>query len=167
MSAVEQVGDVEAGYVHGEKLVRPEPSIMLGTAVLKWYDIAPDDTPVPLAIRALARRNLRDAAKSGTLGLSDELGFVVLHRCGESFFFLLVCTWRNENELWETVWAKPSDQEVSFKPWPREGSHTPTFCVWELAAVCHERLAWSDYLLSPRDDKATRTYLRSCYEGIA
>ena len=42
----------------------------------------------------------------GDLGRLGELGFVVLHRCGEDFYFLLVCTWRNENELWETVWAK-------------------------------------------------------------
>jgi hypothetical protein len=115
----------------------------------------------------LARRNLRDAAKSGALELDEELGFVILHRCGESFYFLLVCTWRNDNELWETVWAKPGDGDVSFKPWPRDGSHVPTFCVWELAAVGHERLAWSEYLLSARDDGARRVYVRSSYEGIA
>ena len=164
-AAVEQVGDVGAGYVHSEKLVRPEPSIMLGTAVLKWYDIAPDDTPVPLAIRALARRNLRDAAKSGTLALSDELGFVVLHRCGESFYFLLVSTWHNDNELWETVWAKDGDEALAFRPWPIEGTHRPTFCVWELGAVCHEQQAWSRFLRSPRDETAKRTYLRDSFEG--
>ncbi|HEX2426425.1 MAG TPA: hypothetical protein VHI53_00760, partial [Gaiellaceae bacterium] len=133
MSALEQVGDVQMEYVHAEKVVRPEPSLMLGATVLKWYDIAPEESPVPLAIRALARRNLRDAAKSRALELDEELGFVILHRCGESFYFLLVCTWRNDNELWETVWAKPGDGDVSFKPWPRDGSHVPTFCVWELA----------------------------------
>jgi hypothetical protein len=168
MSALEHDSAVSTEYVHTDKLVRPEPSLMLGGATLKWYDIAPDEEPVPLAVRALARRNLRDAAKSGELGLSeDELGFVVLHRCGGSFYFLLVCTWRNENELWETVWAKPDARAVSFKPWPREESHVPTFCVWELAAVCHERLAWTDYLRSGRDDEARRSYLRSCYEGLA
>jgi hypothetical protein len=165
MSALEQT--TLAPYIHVEKLVRPEPSLMLGDALLKWYDIAPEDEPVPLAVRALARRNLRDGAKAGALGLADELGFVILHRCGESFYFLLVCTWRNDNELWETVWAKPSDAHVSFKPWPREDGHLPTFCVWELAAVGHERRAWSDYLLSARDDEARRHYLRSCYEGVA
>jgi hypothetical protein len=167
VSALEQVGEVSSGYVHPEKFVRPEPSLMLGPAVLKWYDIAPEDEPVPLVIRALARRNLRDAAKSGDLEISGELGFVILHRCGASFYFLLVCTWLNENELWETVWAKPTDEDVSFKPWPREGNHIPTFCVWELAAVCHERREWSNYLLSARDDEARRVYLHSSYEGIA
>ena len=65
---------------------------------------------MPLALQALARRNLRDAARAGALGRLGELGFVILHRCGESFYFLLVCTWRNENELWETVWAKDGDE---------------------------------------------------------
>jgi len=167
VSALEHVGDVSSRYVHVEKFVRPEPSLMLGPAVLKWYDIAPEDETVPLVVRALARRNLRDAAKSGELGISGELGFVILHRCGASFYFLLVSTWLNENELWETVWAKPTDEDVSFKPWPREGSHIPTFCVWELAAVCHERREWSDYLLSARNDDARRVYLQSSYEGIA
>ena len=83
---------------------------MLGDALLKWYDIAPHETPVPLAIRALARRCLRDATKAGTLGVEDGLGFVILHRCGGDFYFLLVSTWRNENELWESVWAKSRPQ---------------------------------------------------------
>lgn len=167
MSAVEQFGDVAPDYVHVAKHVQPAPSLTLGESVLKWYDVAPEDAPVPLAIRALARRNLRDASTSGSLGVSGALGFVILHRCGESFYFLLVCTWRNQNELWETVWAKTDGEDPSFKPWPREGTHLPTFCVWELGAVCHEREAWSTYLSSARDDEARRAYLGSCYEGDA
>ena len=167
MSAVEHFGDVTPEYVHVEKRVQPEPGLTLRDSVLKWYDVAPKHTPVPLAIRALARRNLRDASKAGTLGVSGELGFVILHRCGESFYFLLLCTWRNENELWETVWAKPGDRDPSFKPWPREGTHVPTFCVWELAAVNHERQAWSAYLSSARNAAARRSYLASVYEGAA
>ena len=166
MSALEDVG-VASDYRHAEKIVRPEPSLALDGTILKWYDIAPDDAPVPLALRALARRNLRDASHAGTLGVSGELGFVILHRCGESFYFLLVCTWRNENELWETVWAKDGEGDVFFRPWPSEATHRPTFCVWELGAVCHERQAWTRYLCSPRDDEARRAYLRSCYEGVA
>ena len=167
MSAVDTAGSVTTDYVHIEKMITPAPTITLDGAVLKWYDVAAANAPVPLAVRALARRNLRDASKSGELGLSGDLGFVILHRCGASFHFLLVCTWLNENELWETVWAKPTDEDVSFKPWPREGSHIPTFCVWELAAVCHERREWSNYLLSARNDDARRAYLQSSYDGIA
>jgi hypothetical protein len=166
VSALEHAG-VTPGYRHVEKIVCNEPSLALDGAILKWYDIAPDDAPVPLALRALARRNLRDATRDGTLGALGELGFVILHRCGESFYFLLVCTWRNENELWETVWAKDGDSDVFFRPWPIEGTHRPTFCVWELGAICHERQAWTRYLCSSRDDEAKRAYLRSSYEGVA
>ena len=63
MSALEQ--SVEHDRGHDAKLATPQPSIMLGEAVLKWYDIARPETPVPIAIRALARRCLRDAVKLG------------------------------------------------------------------------------------------------------
>ena len=167
MSTVETAGSVTPEYVHVEKVITPEPTITLDGTVLKWYDIAPADAPVPLSVRALARRNLRDAAKAGELPLTGDLGFVILHRCGESFYFLLVSTWTNENELWETVWAKSSDLDVSFNPWPIEGAHRPTFCVWELGSVCHEQQAWSRYLRSPRDDAARRAYIRDSYDGVA
>jgi hypothetical protein len=158
MSALEQVG-VQPDYEHISKVVTPEPSLTLGDTVLKWYDIAPEETPVPLAVRALARRNLRDGWKDGVLALAGELGFVLLHRCGQSFYFLLVSTWHNDNELWETVWAKESDEAVKFRLWPIVGTHRPTYCVWELGAVCHERQAWSRYLLTSRDDAAQQAYL--------
>jgi hypothetical protein len=165
MTAVEHSASVTDEYAHVEKLATIEPSLALEGTILKWYEIAPDDAPVPLAIRALARRNLRDASHDGELAGLGELGFVILHRCGESFYFLLVCTWRNENELWETVWAKTGDEDVFFRPWPSEGAHRPTFCVWELGAVRHEREAWAEFLCSERDDRARNVYLRSAYEG--
>jgi hypothetical protein len=167
VSVLERVGAIAPGYEHVEKRVDPGPSISVGDGVLKWYDVAPADAPVPDDIRALAELGLRDGARSGELTLAGELGFVILHRCGESFYFLLVSTWRNENELWETVWAKDGDGDQAFRPWPMEGPHRPTFCVWELAAVCHERVAWSEYLRSARDAEAKQAYLRSSYEGDA
>ena len=161
MSALEQV----TSYEHHAKVARPQSSLTLRSTVLKWYEIAPEEAPVPLVIRALARRNLRDASKCGDLQLGGDFGFVILHRCGEDFYFLLVSTWQNENELWETVWAKDGDESFAFRPWPVEGTHRPTFCVWELGAVCHERQAWSDYLRSSRDATAKGVYLGSSHEG--
>ena len=165
MSALEQAG-VAPDYRHVEKFVRAEPSLALGDTVLKWYDVALDEAPVPLAIRAVARRSLRDAGRAGVLGTLGDLGFVLLHRCGDDFYFLLVCTWRNENELWETVWAKDGEDDALFRPWPTEGVHRPTFCVWELGAVGHEREAWTRYLLSACDEAARHAYLRDCYTGV-
>jgi hypothetical protein len=165
MSALEQIGGVRRDYRHVSKLVRPGPRLTLDDAVLKWYDIAPDDAPVPSEIRRLARSGLRAASKSGALALSGDLGFVILHRCGESFYFLLVSTWRNDNELWETVWAKDGEDDPAFRPWPIEGTHRPTFCVWELGAVWQEQRAWSRYLCSERDDAAKEDYLEASFEA--
>ena len=156
---------VRADYRHISKLIRPAPAITLDDAVLKWYDIAPADEPVPCELQVLARGNLRAAAESGSLDLADDLGFVILHRCGESFYFLIVATWRNDNEVWETVWAKNGEGEVSFRPWTLEGTHRPTFCVWELGAVWHEQQAWSRFLRSPRGAAAREAYLRDTFEG--
>jgi len=155
---------VHAGYRHLTKEITPAPGIELGGSALKWYDIAPGDEPVPGPIRALGRGTLRGAVDSGAIELENDLGFVILHRCGRSFYFLLVSTWRNDNELWETVWAKTDDAE-GFHPWPLEGSHRPTFCVWELGAVWHEQQAWSAYLRSKRDEEARLAYLRNTYAG--
>ena len=51
---------------------------------------------------------------------------VVLHRCGSDFYFLIVCTWRNENELWQTVWYKDGDRMDAFAPFEEaEGTLAP------------------------------------------
>jgi hypothetical protein len=155
---------VRADYRHTSKLIRPATSITLGDSVLKWYDLAPADEPVPPDVQVLARGSLHAAGESG-LGLAEDLGFVILHRCGESFYFLIVSTWRNDNEVWETVWAKNGGNDVTFRPWPREGTPLPTFCVWELGAVWHEQQAWSRFLRSARGAAERDAYLLDTFEG--
>ena len=157
---------VDPDYRHVAKHAHPATSIGLGEAVLKWYDVARPEDPVPDDIRALARRALDDASQLGELQLGDKLGFAILPRCGsEGFHFLLVQTWRGDNELWQTVWAKHDDADPGFHPWVVEAGHRPTFCIWELGVVAHERLAWAAYLGSTRDAAARRTYLGDVYEG--
>ncbi len=124
-------------------------------ATLKWYDIATPDAPIPAEIGDLARECLVDEIMGGAIEL-EGLGFVILHRCGEGFYFLLACTWAGNNELWETVWAKDGDADPTFRPWPLARGHHPTFCVWELGAVWHEQQAWSRFLRSePRRTKTS------------
>jgi hypothetical protein len=164
-SVLERSGRVRPGYAHESKLVRPGSLLFLDDAVLKWYEISVAEAPIPLRIRELAYDALCRGTRSGELELSGDLGFVILHRCGDSFYFLLVSTWRNENELWETVWAKPGPGDPDFEPWPVDSSHRPTFCVWELGAVCHEQRAWSRYLRSPRDASARQEYLLDSFVG--
>lgn len=167
MTLLERSGlAVRPGYRHDEKLARTGQSLALGDALLKWYEIAPREAPVTPALSDLARLALADAARLGELRLGGTLGFVMLHRCGEGFHFLLLCTWQNENELWETVWAKNGDADPGFRPWPLDGPHRPTFCVWELGVVAHEGDAWARFLRSPRDRDAQLDYLRDTFGGV-
>jgi hypothetical protein len=165
MSALESIGAGRSDYAHIAKVATPAVPFVTEQTVLKWYHIAPADAPVPPEIHPLARSCTDDGLVSGQLGCNGDLGFVILHRCGESFYFLIFSTWRNENELWETVWAKNGENDPVFHQWPREGAHAPAFCVWELGAVCHERVAWSEYLRSDRDVAAREAYLANTFAG--
>ncbi|MEO5323175.1 hypothetical protein PV773_07610 [Mesorhizobium sp. CC13] len=170
-SASGQPADISAfgnfeGYSHHAKTVAPEPPVTAGGGLLKWYDIAHQDAAVARETRALAQRFLAAETATGRLCLEGELGFVILHRCGGDFHFLLVSSWRNANEMWETVYAKTADQP-DFSLLPLPGPHRATFCVWELAAINHERQAFGRYLYSRRDDAAKRVYLADMYSGGA
>lgn len=158
-------GTIE-GYSHYPKTVTPGLPVPAGGGLLKWYDIAEAATPVTQETYALAQRFLTAETATGRLNLKGELGFVILHRCGGDFHFLLVSSWRNANEMWETVYAKAANAP-DFSLFAMPGPHRATFCVWELAAVDHERQAFSRYLFSARDETAKRAYLEDMYEGGA
>jgi hypothetical protein len=165
VSTVDTEGQIPVAYRHVAKLAVPGEPVRIGAAILKWYEIAPAGEPVPEAIRAIARGALEGASAAWELELGDELGFVILHRCGRDFYFLLICTWRNQNEVWETVWAKDGDADAAFRPWRSAGPHRPAFCVWELGVVCHESRAWSRYLRSGRAGDDRRAYLEDGFDG--
>src|SRR5207247_8988968 len=116
---------VKETYQHAPKHVTPGESIETNGAVLKWYQLAPQDRQVPDEIDRLARSFLArtDLEAKG-------LGFVILHRCGEDFYFLIVNTWRVNHEVWETLFYKNGDAMSDFALCPRDGMHQPSFCVW-------------------------------------
>jgi hypothetical protein len=149
-------------YRHAPKQVSYGETVAKSRCVLKWYEVSDAETPVPDDIRALARAPL----ENGRLDV-DGFGFVVLHRCGKDFYFLVVVTWRNENELWETIWYKDGDTMREFGEFPRVGTHKVTLCVWELAPVWHERQSWVRFLLSKRDLEAAERWLSDLYSGVA
>jgi hypothetical protein len=153
---------VKEGYRHTPKVVTPSESIGTNGAVLKWYALHPQDEAVPDEIDQLARsyltRNILEA---------KGLGFVILHRCGNDFYFLIVNTWRGNNEVWETVFYKDGHAMSDFALWPRDGMHKPTYCVWEFAPVSHEKESWERFLLSARDDAAAQVWQRDLYAGAA
>jgi len=161
------VRSVASDYVHIDKYVTPDKSITLGHSELKWYDLAPQDSPVPVEIKSLAHSFLVDEYTLANLSEMGDLGFVIFHRCGEDFFYLLVQSWRNENELWESIYAKKSSIQEDFVAFPPAGQHNAAFCVWELEAVLHEQKAWRTFLRSDRDAAARDNYLNDRFEGLA
>lgn len=153
---------VSSGYRHAPKRVTPGDMIETAGAVLKWYVVYPEDRPVPDEITRLARSYLTRASLE-----ARGLGFVILHRCGNDFYFLIVCTWRGSNEIWETVFYKDGGGMIDFELFAREKTHKPTFCVWELAPVWHEQQAWVKFLQSSRDEAAAQVWLDDRYTGAA
>jgi hypothetical protein len=145
---------VDAGYRHSGKKYESGEPLELPGSILKWYELHALDMPVPADVSLLARRHI---VSSGAK--APGFGFVILHRCGLDFYFLIVCSWRNSNEIWETVFYKNGDTMREFAVFPRLGSHLPTFCVWELAPVMREKAAWERFLLSARDEAAAAAWL--------
>ena len=149
-------------YQHYPKQVRASAPFVMAGALLKWYEVYPQDHPAPDEISQMAQAFLTQAEFE-----ARGMGFVLLHRCGEDFYFLIICTWRNSNELWETVFYKDGDSMADFALFPRDGDHKPTLCVWELVPVWHEQQTWVRFLSSPRDEKAAQAWLNDCFAGLA
>jgi hypothetical protein len=153
---------VPEGYSYYEKMVTPGEDLSLPHAYLKWYDIYPLDAKNSEGHIAEARAFLQ--AETQTLNLKDELGFVILHRAG-SVLLLMLMTWRNTNEIWESVYFKDVTQTDEYQLVPFDGTHRGTYCVWELGPVWHERHAWVRFLSSKRDEAAKWAYINDRFSG--
>ena len=79
---------------------------------------------------------------------------------------LMINTWRNTNEIWESVYAKNVSEAGGYEPIESENSHRGTFCVWELGPVWHERHAWVRFLSSKRDVEAKLEYVNDRFSGL-
>lgn len=154
-----EVIQVSPAYSHYEKVVHCHGVIDPQIGRLKWYEINRSDQPFEQAIRDLARSFVSRKLTSDDSPSAQEMGFVFLHRCGEGFYFLGLCTWRGNNELWKTIYFLEADTMEDFALWPQDEPHKDTFCVWELAVVFHETQAWTTYLISNRTDQDADKYL--------
>jgi hypothetical protein len=160
------LSQIDVGYRHGPKLAVPGDPVTLGAARLKWYALAPADAPPPVDLVDNAHRFLVTA--QAELGLTDERGFVILHRCGADFYFLLVSVWRGSNELWEAVYFRDGNSTAfaRFEPAYPAQSLRPTFCVWELGIVAFEAKAWAAFLASPREESDLEDWQTSHFAGV-
>ncbi len=156
---------VSADYRHHDKEVVALPSsdVELRAGRLKWYEVREAEAVIDSRLRAEAHGFLLAEVAEGRLDIAEDLGFAIHHLCGESFYFLIVCTWRNNNEMWQTLYAKDGHDaplaRVEFGP------HRPVVCVWEMGAVLHEQRAWIHYLRSTRDEAALTAYLDDRFTG--
>ena len=154
---------VPEGYMYSKKLVVPREDLSLPQAYLKWYDIRPPDVEITQAQLSESRAFV--AAEVERLKIANELGFVLLHRAGP-MLLLMIMTWRNTNEIWESVYVQDVSQNSGYRLQEFEGSHRGTFCVWELAPVWHERHAWVRFLSSQRDEEAKLAYINDRFSGL-
>ncbi|MBC8074547.1 MAG: hypothetical protein H7Y32_00600 [Chloroflexales bacterium] len=154
---------VPEGYEYREKRVTPGADLSLATAYLKWYDICLPEVEITPEQDAESRAFV--TAEVSRLPLAGDLGFVLLHRAGP-VLLLLISTWRNTNEVWESVYVKDAAQPAGYASLAFEGAHRGTFCVWELPVVWHERQAWVHFLSSNRDDAAKWAYITNRFAGL-
>jgi hypothetical protein len=137
---------------------------VLPDAYLKWYQLCREDRIIDPAHDAEARAFLAEDVAAGRLPISGDLGFVIHHLSGEHIHLLLVCTWRDNNEMWETTYLKDAGHDGPFSLMPQT-THRGVMCVWEFRAVAHEHQAWMRYLCSKRDAAAKRAYAESQFTG--
>jgi hypothetical protein len=154
---------IAAEHQHAEKSIIPAGDLSLPGAQLKWYDIRAAGRVIPDGLRGEAREFLRAETGAGRLEFRGELGYAMLHLDGEGFF-LLVCVWRNKDEMWQVLYGH---DDSGFHPYPpKDGALRPVQNVFELDATSHERRAWSRYLLSARDEAAKQAYLADKCTGV-
>jgi hypothetical protein len=155
---------VPEGYAYYEKVITPREGLSLDGAYLKWYDLYPADAEITAQQASETRAFLQARAEAGRLKLQGELGFVILHRAG-AYLLLLVTTWRNTNEMWESIYVKDLSKPGGYEALTFDSDHKGTYCVWELGIVWHERHAWVRFLSSKRDAAAKQAYVADVFAG--
>jgi hypothetical protein len=155
---------IPEGYTYYKKIVKPCSQIILPTVSFKWYNLYPDDVSITSEQVSETKEFIKDEVKSGKLKFENELGFVILHRAGD-YLLLLIATWRNTSEMWETVYFKKAANKKIYLPMQFNTDHKGTYCVWELGIVWHERNAWVKFINSNRDNESKLNYMNDLFSG--
>ncbi|SEM10107.1 hypothetical protein [Streptacidiphilus jiangxiensis] len=159
---LDELAEYPADWQHTEKRIHPGENLSLPDAYLKWYDIRTADQDATPEVSDEAREFLRTEAAEGRVEFRKEFGHVLLHRCDEKYF-MIVCVWRNKNEMCQTIYYK---DDAGFLPYVgAPGTLRATQEVVELDATSHERRAWSRYLLSDRSAAAKQAYIDDACTG--
>ncbi len=157
---------VPVEYRHRPKLALPRENLVLPGVNLKWYDLVPEGFGISDALGRESRERVRADVLAKRIDFGSTMGFVILHIAGaaSNVGMLIVNTWRNCNEIWETVYLKDLPKNGPYRVYERTG-HLPTYCVWELGIVWHERNAFTRFLTSARDAAAVSAYFADRFSG--
>lgn len=164
ISHLDELGNIAEDYRHHQRLGTPGTDISFPGVYLKWYNLRHPEVEISQELLQESRDFLQAEVENGNLSFDNQLGFIILHHCN-SVVFLIVSTWHNTNELWKTLYMKDLVKGGDFRLFEAEG-YIPAFCVWELAPVWHESLAWSRYLYSKRDEEAKYAYINERFDGL-
>jgi hypothetical protein len=156
---------VPEGYSYNKKKVKPGLILNLKEACLKWYNLYPAEREITEEQVYESKEFIKSETAAGRLELEKELGFVILHRAGD-YLLLLITTWRNTNEIWESIYVKRAEETESYTRIKFTNEHRGTYCVWELGIVWHERNAWVRFIESKQDEEAKTVYLKDLFSGM-
>lgn len=160
-----RLGNVPAAYRHEWREVSPQPPLVLPNAIFKWYHVHREGMPVDPALDAEAREEIARSLAAGAWDPSYGLNIAILH-VSTTGAYLLAGVWRGHQELWERIYARALP-DGTFQRIDASGEDGPVGCVWELAATCHERMAWHRYLFSDRGEDDKRAWLEDVFAGPA
>lgn len=164
-SVLREFGNVPASYSHEWRVVTPQEPLVLSEAIFKWYHVHRQGVSIQPEIDAEARATIEQAL-AGAWDGSYGLNFAILH-LSTTAAYLLAGVWRGHQELWERVYARGLAPEDTFQRVDATGEDAPVGCVWEMAATCHERMAWHRFLFSERTEPDKRAWLDDVYTGPA
>jgi hypothetical protein len=158
------LGNVPMDYRHEWRVAEPREPLFLPGTVFKWYHVHREGVTIPAAMDAEARTVIADAIAAGAWSPEYGLNFALIH-LSTTHAFLIAGVWRGHQELWERIYYKDLATAGPFTRIDTTGEDTPGACVWELGAICHERMAWHRYLFSERTEADKRAWLADLYSG--
>jgi hypothetical protein len=155
---------VPEGYTYNKKRIEPGSQLNISSASFKWYNLYPGESFITAGQVEESKKYIENEVESGKLKFENEIGFVILHRAGE-YLLLLITTWRNTNEMWESVYYKKAADNEAYRQIKFKTDHKGTYCVWELGIVWHERNAWVKFINSQRDSESKLNYMNDLFSG--
>jgi hypothetical protein len=164
--SLDHLGNVPSAYRHEWKVAEAIDVIVLPQTIFKWYHVHAEGVPVSAELDAEARAVLIEAATGGVWTHEYGLNIAQLH-VASRHAFLIAGVWRGHNELWMRSYGKELASGGPFVRVDLGGEDAPTYCVWELGVICHERMAWHRYLFSERAEADKRAWLADTYTGRA